>query len=67
MEQLASAYAALGLQPKDRIGVLGQNAQEWMMAMQVWKVWKCGEFGRTGDRIGVLGQSVQEWMMAMQV
>lgn len=40
VEQLASAYAALGLQPKDRIGVLGQNAQEWMMAMQVWKVWE---------------------------
>ena len=32
---MGSAYASLGLQPKDRVGVIGANAPEWMMAMQV--------------------------------
>ena len=31
---VGSAFSALGLQPKDRIGVIGANCPEWMMAMQ---------------------------------
>lgn len=33
--QVASACAQLGLQRCDRIGVLGLNSPEWMLAMQV--------------------------------
>ncbi|GIL73086.1 hypothetical protein Vretimale_4702 [Volvox reticuliferus] len=29
-----SAYVKLGLKPKDRIGVLGANSKQWMIAMQ---------------------------------
>ncbi|KAG2442580.1 hypothetical protein HXX76_002665 [Chlamydomonas incerta] len=31
---VASAYVKLGIKPHDRIGVLGANCKEWMMAMQ---------------------------------
>jgi long-subunit acyl-CoA synthetase (AMP-forming) len=31
----ASAYAALGLQAGDKVGICGANCPEWMMAMQV--------------------------------
>ncbi len=32
---VAAAYSRAGLKPKDRIGVLGANCKEWMIAMQV--------------------------------
>ncbi len=33
--QIASAMAAIGVQPRQRIGVFGPNSPDWMMAMQV--------------------------------
>lgn len=33
--KLASGLAAIGAPPKSKIGVLGSNCPEWMMAMQV--------------------------------
>lgn len=32
---VASGYARLGVQPKERIGVLAANCPEWMIALQV--------------------------------
>lgn len=32
---LASGLRAIGASPKQRVGVLGPNCAEWMMAMQV--------------------------------
>jgi long-chain acyl-CoA synthetase len=37
--QIASACAALGLKRSDRVGVLGLNSPEWMLAMQVRSLW----------------------------
>ncbi|GFR41005.1 hypothetical protein Agub_g1672, partial [Astrephomene gubernaculifera] len=34
VEAVAGGYVAAGLGPGDRIGVLGANCKEWMMAMQ---------------------------------
>lgn len=30
-----AAYESLGLGPKDKLGVIGQNCIEWMVALQV--------------------------------
>lgn len=35
VKQVGSAFANLGLKPKDKIGVIGPNTPEWMTAMQV--------------------------------
>lgn len=32
---VAGAFKALGLKAEDRVGVLGPNCPEWMLAMQV--------------------------------
>jgi len=34
VDRVGSAFAALGLKPNDKIGVLGPNCPEWMLAMQ---------------------------------
>lgn len=40
--QIASACKALGLKAKDKVGVLGLNSPEWMLAMQVGLLcWCC--------------------------
>lgn len=35
VNHVGSGYTNLGLKPKDKIGVIGPNTPEWMMAMQV--------------------------------
>ncbi len=35
VKSVSSALVGLGLNPKDRVGIIGQNSPEWMMAMQV--------------------------------
>jgi long-chain acyl-CoA synthetase len=35
VDRVGSGFAALGLKPNDKVGVLGPNCPEWMLAMQV--------------------------------
>lgn len=39
--QVGSAFLQAGLRPKERVGVLGANCPEWMLAMQV-RIGVCG-------------------------
>mmetsp|Transcript_22299 Transcript_22299/g.48717 ORF Transcript_22299/g.48717 Transcript_22299/m.48717 type:complete len:658 (+) Transcript_22299:118-2091(+) len=38
VKKIAAAYVALGVKPKDRVGVIGANCPEWMMAMQALNI-----------------------------